>query len=164
MKKILKMTILAVIVLMSVFSVNVYATQNSTSDEQSSTRLIKTKEIDEKDDYEKKYAEIEANGNIAYIMHKITIYNIIFAIVIIMTCIISLILNSIRKNIGKAIFSGVGIVVTIIAHITLNFESVLYTMNGKIFNSIIFFVIFGFEILIELISLVFCFSKKRYNI
>ena len=74
MKKTRKIVILVVIVLMSIFSVNVYATQNQTSDEQTATKLIdlKTKGIDEKEDYIEKYGQEE--GMSEYWKHKISIY------------------------------------------------------------------------------------------
>ncbi len=74
MKIIIKIVILAVIVLMSIFSINVYATQNQTSDEQTAKSIldIKTKEPDEKEAFIKKYGS--EKGMSEYWKYKISIY------------------------------------------------------------------------------------------
>ena len=74
MKKVLKTIILIIIVLMSIFSVNVYATPNQTSDEQTARNLleIKEKQMDVKEDYIEKYGQEE--GISEYWKHKISIY------------------------------------------------------------------------------------------
>lgn len=74
MKKVLKTIILIIIVLMSIFSVNVYATQNQTSDEQIPGNLleIKEKRMDVKEEYIEKYGQEE--GMKEYWKHKISIY------------------------------------------------------------------------------------------
>ncbi len=74
MKKVLKVIVLAIIVLISIFSVNVYATPNQTSDEQTAGNLleIKEKQMDVKEDYIKKYGQEE--GMSEYWKHIISIY------------------------------------------------------------------------------------------
>lgn len=74
MKKVLKTIILIIIVLISIFSINVYATQNQTSDEQTARNLleIKEKQMDVKEDYIEKYGQEE--GISEYWKHKISIY------------------------------------------------------------------------------------------
>lgn len=150
------------LLIMICFPINVNADVINEENQGHATLIeLKEKQLTEKEDYEKKYAEIEADGNIAYVMHKITIYNIIIIVLIIIMCIISLILNCKRRNIGKSIFSGIGIVISIISHYILMIEATLYTINGKITNSIIFFTVFIVEILVGIISMIFCFSKQK---
>lgn len=74
MKKVLKVIILAIIVLISIFSINVYATQNKISDEQTAGNLleIKEKQMDVKEDYIEKYGS--EKGITEYWKHKISIY------------------------------------------------------------------------------------------
>lgn len=163
-KKYIEIFVIAMITLliMICFPMNVNADVINEKNQGQTTLIeIKEKQLTEKEDYEEKYAEIEANGTIAYVMHKITIYNIIIIVVTVIICVISLILNCIRRNIGKAVFSGIGIIIPIISHFLLMSEATLYNINGKIANSIIFFVTFILEILVGILSVIFCFSKLK---
>lgn len=114
MKKVLKVIILAIIVLMSIFSINVYATQNQTSDEQAAKSLvnIKTKEIDEKEDYIQKYGS--EKGKSEYWKHKISIYfkpaitllSIIAGIILVILLIKIIKGNNKRKQNFQNIYTG----------------------------------------------------------
>lgn len=100
MKKAIKIVILAVIVLMSIFSVNVYATQNQTSDEQTARNLleIKEKQMDVKEDYIEKYGQEE--GMKEYWKHKISIYFI--PAVTLLSVIVGIILLILLINLMKS--------------------------------------------------------------
>lgn len=163
-KKYIEIFVIAMITLliMICFSMNVNADVINEKNQTQTTLIeIKEKQLSEKEDYEEKYAEIEANGTVAYIMHKIIVYNMIIIVLIVITCIISLILNCMRRNVGKAVFSGIGIFIPIISNFLLMYEATLYTINGKMTNSIIFFVTFILEILVGILSVIFCFSKLK---
>lgn len=88
---------------MSIFSVQVYNTQTQTSDEQTATKLIelKTKGIDEKEDYIEKYGQEE--GISEYWKHKINIYFIqaITLLLIIVGIILLILLIKIIKGKNK---------------------------------------------------------------
>lgn len=163
-KKYIETFVIVMITLLSMicFPINVSADViNEKNQTQTSLIEIKEKQLSEKEDYEEKYAKIEASGTVAYVMHKIIVYNIIIIILIVITCIISLVLNCMRKNIGKAVFSGISIFIPIISNFLLMYESTVYTINGKMTNLIIFFVTFILEILVGILSIIFCFSKSK---
>lgn len=123
---------------------------------------IKEKELSVKDAYKEKYGS-EESGTIAYWIHEINLYIWIFSALLGVTCLISLILNCIKKNIGKAILSGVGLVVPIISIVFSNIGQVMYTIQeNKIgFGLAIFAVVL--EVIFEILALVFCFSKSHKN-
>ena len=93
-------------------------------------------------------------------MHEIIVYNIITVLITLITSIISLTLNCARKNVGKAIFSGIAIVIPSIAYIIFLCALALYAMNEGVINIVIFFMAFLLEIIVEILAIIFCFSKK----
>lgn len=103
MKKTIKIVILAAIVLVSIFSVNVYATINQTSNEQTAGNLleIKEKQMDVKEDYILKYGQEE--GMNEYWKHKISIYFIpvITILSVIVGVILLILLIKLIKNKNK---------------------------------------------------------------
>ena len=64
------------------------------------------------------------------------------------------------KTVGKAIFSGIAIVIPSIAYIIFLCASALYAMNEGVINIVIFFMAFLLEIIVEILAIIFCFSKK----
>ena len=87
---------------------------------------------------------------------------IILSFFIWIICIISLILNCVRKNVGKAIFSGIGIAVPIISMIisTIGRTVVLVEEETELgmFLGILAIVL---EIIVGIISFIFLFSKDK---
>ena len=85
---------------------------------------------------------------------------ILLSIIIWVICIISLILNCVRKNVGKAIFSGIGIAVPIVSMIisTIGHTLVLIESETAMFLCILAMVL---EIVVGIISFIFLFSKDK---
>ena len=87
---------------------------------------------------------------------------IILSFFIWIICIISLILNCVRKNVGKAIFSGMGIAVPIISMIISTIGRTLVLVEEEtelgMFLGILAIVL---EIIVGIISFIFLFSKDK---
>lgn len=87
---------------------------------------------------------------------------IILSFFIWIICIISLILNCVRKNVGKAIFSGIGIAVPIISMIISTIGRTLVLVEEEtelgMFLGILAIVL---EIIVGIISFIFLFSKDK---
>lgn len=88
---------------------------------------------------------------------------VLISFVIWITCVISLILNCVRKNVGKAVFSGIGLVIPIlsifISTIGKTFVELEDGMEGiGMFLAILAIVI---EVVVEIIAFIFCFSKSK---
>ena len=87
---------------------------------------------------------------------------IILSFFIWIICIISLILNCVRKNVGKAIFSGIGIAVPIISMIISTIGRTLVLVEEEtelgMFLGISAIVL---EIIVGIISFIFLFSKDK---
>ena len=87
---------------------------------------------------------------------------IILSFFIWIICIISLILNCVRKNVGKAIFSGIGIAVPIISMIISTIGRTLVLVEEEtelgMFLGILAIVL---EIIVGIISFIFLFSKDN---
>ena len=149
-KKFIKVFIVVIVSLFIIIGLSIKVNANIINEEEQVQNLldIKEKQLTPKEDYERKYST-EKNGRIAYIMHEIIVYNIITVLITLITSIISLTLNCIRKNVGKAIFSGIAIC-----------ASALYAMNEGVINIVIFFMAFLLEIIVEILAIIFCFSKK----
>ena len=85
---------------------------------------------------------------------------ILLSFIIWAICIISLILNCVRKNVGKAIFSGIGIVVPIVSMIISTIGHSLVQVEEEtglgMFLCIIALVL---EIVVGIMSFIFLFSK-----
>lgn len=79
---------------------------------------------------------------------------VLTSFVIWIVCIISLVLNIVRKNTGKAIFSGVAFIIPII-------DIILATMGRS--TETYFITIFAFlvQLLTLIILFIFCFSKNK---
>ena len=90
------------------------------------------------------------------------IVTIILSFFIWIICIISLILNCVRKNVGKAIFSGIGIAVPIISMIISTIGRTLVLVEEEtelgMFLGILAIVL---EIIVGIISFIFLFSKDK---
>ena len=146
-KKFMKVFIVVIVSLFIIIGLSIKVNANIINEEEQVQNLldIKEKQPTPKEDYERKYST-EKNGRIAYIMHEIIVYNIIIVLITLITSIISLTLNCVRKNVGKAIFSLC--------------VSALYAMNEGVINIVIFFMAFLLEIIVEILAIIFCFSKK----
>lgn len=87
---------------------------------------------------------------------------IVLSFLIWIICIISLILNCVRKNVGKAIFSGIGIAVPIISMIISTIGRTLVLVEEEtelgMFLCILAMVL---EIVVGIISFIFLFSKDK---
>ena len=87
---------------------------------------------------------------------------ILLSIIIWVICIISLILNCVRKNVGKAVFSGIGIAIPIVSMIisTIGRTLVLDEEETELgmFLCILAIVL---EIVVGIISFIFLFSKDK---
>lgn len=88
--------------------------------------------------------------------------SVVLAIIVWIVCVISLVLNIVRKNVGKAIFSGVGLVLPfismIIASVGRNID--LYNESFGI-GSILSIIAVLLEIVTIVLSFIFCFSKRK---
>ena len=87
---------------------------------------------------------------------------ILISILILIICIISLILNCVKKNTGKAIFSGIGIAVPIVSMIISTMGNSLVQIEEEIglgmFLCILAMIL---EIVVGIISFIFLFSKDK---
>lgn len=75
-------------------------------------------------------------------------------------CIISLVLNCTRRNIGKAIFAGVGLVVPIVSIIISTLGKGL-SFRGEYTKEILLILALVMQIVTLIIAFIFCFSKNR---
>ena len=87
---------------------------------------------------------------------------ILLSIIVWVICIISLILNCVRKNVGKAVFSGIGIAVPIVSMIISTIGRILFEGEEEtglgMFLCILAIVL---EIVVGIISFIFLFSKDK---
>lgn len=88
---------------------------------------------------------------------------ILLSFVVWIMCTVSLILNIVRKNVGKAIFSGVGLILPLIAIFIASMGKSIQEINeGE--NSIgLIITIFALivQIVVEIVAFIFCFSKNK---
>ena len=85
---------------------------------------------------------------------------ILLSIIIGVICIISLILNCVRKNDGKATFSGIGIAVPIISMLISTFGRAL-VLTGAEIGMFLCILAIALEIVVGIISFIFLFSKDK---
>ena len=87
---------------------------------------------------------------------------ILLSIIVWVICIISLILNCVRKNVGNAVFSGIGIAVPIVSMIISTIGRILFEGEEEtgigMFLCILAIVL---EIVVGIISFIFLFSKDK---
>lgn len=161
-KKCLKFFIVVLCFLLTT-SYNVYAT-NTEIDDNTSKNLtllnMKEKQSSTLDDYQEKYSS-EGNGTIAYILHYLQVYMLPLTYVIGITCLVSLILNCIRRNIGKAIFSGVGMIIPTITYVVISYGKLMYTTNESVISLVICMSAVIVDIILEILALIFCFAKNK---
>ncbi|MBP3707461.1 MAG: hypothetical protein J6J36_02485 [Clostridia bacterium] len=165
-KYIIKFFIVAMC-LLSILSTESFATKprslnQEEIDNTGATSLIeiKEKEISTKDDYKEKYNS-EESGTIAYWIHKINLYIWLASVILGVICLVSLVLNCIRKNTGKAIFSGIGLIVPIISIVLSNIGQVLYTIEENMIGFVLAIFAVILEIIFGILALIFCFSKRK---
>ncbi|MBP3708636.1 MAG: hypothetical protein J6J36_08605 [Clostridia bacterium] len=86
---------------------------------------------------------------------------IILAFVVWIVCLISLIMNIVKKNVGKAIFSGIGLIVPIISIFVSTMGRTMFQLeeNGISLAIVIFALLL--ELVFTILSFVFCFSKDK---
>lgn len=87
---------------------------------------------------------------------------ILLSFVIWTICTVSLILNCIRKNVGKAIFSGIGLIVPLLSIFISTIGRVL-VQSEELVSIGMFLVILAIiiEIVVGIIAFIFCFSKNK---
>ena len=93
---------------------------------------------------------------------------ILISILILIICIISLILNCVKKNTGKAIFSGIGIIVPIISMAISTVSSLFIQGAGRAgiattINMLLYIFAIILDLVFGIISFIFCFSKDKRN-
>lgn len=120
---------------------------------------IKEKQSQTIEDYKIKYGS-DAEGKIAYWLNYIYIYLNVFHCLVWIICIIAIILNFLRKNIGKAIFSIIGFIIPFISLIITSLEKLSYTANRNAMSVVIFAIAVIVEIAFGILSFIFCFSKS----
>lgn len=91
---------------------------------------------------------------------------ILISFVIWIICIISLILNCVRKSAGKAIFSGIGLIVPLISIFLSTLGKGLVDINDDGTGIGMFLSIFALviEVVVGIITFIFCFSKSKNKI
>lgn len=166
MRKICCKILIIIFVFLFAISTKIDAITNTKSEvnEESNkpTTLIEIKEEQRtvEDDYKEKYSS-DQTGMTAYWLHKISLYSYPFSLFIWITCIVSLILNCVRKNIGKAIFSGVGLIVPLISTFIYSLGKTMYAINEDGMSVCIFALALILEVVVEILALIFCFSKNN---
>jgi len=96
----------------------------------------------------------------SYSLNMMWTITILMSFVIWIVCIVSLVLNIVRKNIGKAIFSGVGILVPIIACIVSSTGRTM-AFSGLSIGNVLVFIALLTQVITLIVSFIFCFSKKK---
>ena len=86
---------------------------------------------------------------------------ILISFVIWITCIVSLILNCTRKNVGKAVFAGIGLIVPIVAMVISTIGRSIYEIEENEIGTILVILAFVVQLIVEIVAFAFCFSKKK---
>lgn len=170
MKRFIKVITMIILICICLCANTVYASKEETAEEtgESTGKLLQLKEenLSVKDDYQEKYNS-ETTGTIAYIINELYIFMIPFTYLIEITCLISLILNCIRKDIWKIIFSVIGLIIPIITYATIGFGKLMFANNESITALIICISAIIINIIVEILALIFCKKgnkKKLSNI
>lgn len=168
MKKIIKLAIMIILICTCLCANTVNAVPNKeqrNSNEESIGNLIKLekKQTSELDDYIEKYNSADT-GKIAYIINKLYVYMIPFTYLIIITCIVSLILNCIRKNVGKIIFSVIGLIIPIITYAIMGQGKLMFLYNESMVALTIFISAIIVNIILEILAIIFCIQKSNKEI
>lgn len=149
----------------SINGISLNETNNSSINEKGATNTlieIKEKQLETIDAYKLKYGS-DTEGEIAYWLNFIYIYLYIFHCLVWIICIIAIILNFLRKNIGKAVFSIIGFIIPFISLIITSLEKLSYTANRNTISVVIFAIMVIVEIVFGIMSFIFCFSKSNSN-
>lgn len=87
---------------------------------------------------------------------------ILLSFVIWIICTVSLILNCVRKNVGKAIFSGIGLIVPLLS-IFISTLGRVFVQGEELVGIGMFLVILAIiiEIVVGIMAFIFCFSKNK---
>lgn len=86
---------------------------------------------------------------------------ILISFAIWITCVVSLILNCTRKNVGKAVFSGIGLVVPFIAIIISSIGRSIFEIEESGIGIVLVILALILQLVIEIMAFIFCFSKKK---
>ncbi|MBP3707460.1 MAG: hypothetical protein J6J36_02480 [Clostridia bacterium] len=86
---------------------------------------------------------------------------ILISFVIWITCIVSLILNCTRKNVGKAVFAGIGLIVPIVAIAISTIGRSIYEIEENEIGTILVILALAVQFVVEIVAFAFCFSKKE---
>lgn len=86
---------------------------------------------------------------------------ILISFVIWITCIVSLVLNCTRKNVGKAVFSGIGLIVPFIAIIISSVGRTIYEIEESGMGTLLVILALVLQLVVEIMAFIFCFSKKK---
>ncbi len=90
---------------------------------------------------------------------------ILLSFVVWLVCIISLILNIVKKNPGKAIFSGIGLIAPIVAIILASVGRSMIMLDDELNIGIIPLIIGAIlQVVFIIVPFIFCFSKNRNNV
>lgn len=85
---------------------------------------------------------------------------VMLSFVVWIVCIVSLVLNVLRKNVGKAVFSGVGILIPLLV-IFMSTVGRILSVSGMALGSVICYIALLVEIITLILSFIFCFSKDK---
>ena len=90
---------------------------------------------------------------------------ILLSFIIWIICAISLILNCVKRNVGKAIFSGIGIAIPLISCFISGIGKTFVEIEDNLVGVGVFLCILAIilELVFGIISFIFCFSKDKRN-
>ena len=90
---------------------------------------------------------------------------ILLSFIIWIICVISLILNCVKRNVGKAIFSGIGIAIPLISCFISGIGKTFVEIEDNLVGVGVFLCILAIilELVFGIISFIFCFSKDKRN-
>ncbi len=89
---------------------------------------------------------------------------ILISFIVWITCIVSLILNCTRKNVGKAVFAGIGLIVPIVAIAISTIGKSIYEIEENEIGTILVILALIIQLVVEIVAFAFCFSKKKIQI
>lgn len=88
---------------------------------------------------------------------------ILISFVIWITCIVSLVLNCTRKNVGKAVFSGIGLIVPFITITISSIGRSIFEMEESGIGIVLVILALIVQLVVGIMAFIFCFSKSHKN-
>lgn len=88
---------------------------------------------------------------------------ILISFAIWITCIVSLVLNCTRRNVGKAVFSGIGLIVPFITITISSIGRSIFEMEESGIGTILVVLALIIQLVVEIVAFIFCFSKSHKN-